>query len=429
MSNRITSFFQSWSAGQSDNKDADFGYPANAGNTKSNPIFKSVEDLNRNFKVYQVDGIEYVSFGVNNDIPEVLDKLSLQSPTHRGILDKKSKLIVGNGCEMPEGPARFKAVFQNINGEDYHFNRVFSEAAYSYEKYGAVPYVVKLDNAGKMIGLRVAKVRSVRAGLPNERFEIPYWVEKRSFKHSHTRLNERAKRIATYKAGSKSGEFMLYVMNPASDNPFYGLPSYVSAYYYITGDFEFGKHIDNAVKNGFSPSVMLTYVGRQMTEEQKGKTNSRFASMFTGADGLKYMINFVRNKEEMPQVNAIEAKNLDKTIATMSELNDAKILTAHSVTSPTLFGIQVAGKLGGTGAELLTAYYTFRASETLPNRDTILDPICTLMKKHYGISNIEVAEEPIEAIIPNIIPVISPNNKGEQAQYPEPKEEADGSEY
>jgi len=421
----VESMFQSFAAGRTTDKSIDAGPPANAWTTKSNPVFKSVEDLNGSFRINRVDGFEYIAFGDQDDMPSVLDKLSLQSPTHKGIINKKAKMIVGKGVNLDSltynsnNKSTVAALFKNIGGRDIDFNKVFTKAAYSYELYGAIPYVVKLDNNGKMIGLRVAEVRSVRAAVPNDKLQITHWIERRTFRFAHSRLNEKAKKIPVYKANSKSGEFMVYVMNPASGNPFYGLPSYIAAYYYITGDFEFGKHIDNAVKNGFSPSVAMSFIGRQMTEEQKQSVWDRVGQMFTGSDGLKYMINFVRNKEEMPKLDVIEAKNLDKTIATMSELNDAKILTAHSVTSPTLFGIMVSGKLGGTGEELLTAYYTFRATETIPNRDVILAPIRMIFERQYGVSDMNPEDEPIEAILPNSRPVIgeaqaSQENKKEE---------------
>ncbi len=92
----------------------------------------------------------------------------------------------------------------------------------------------------------------------------------------------------------------------------------------------------------------------------------------------------------------MDVTNLDKTIDVLSKLNDAKILTAHNITSPSLFGVMIAGKLGGTGNELVTAYQIFRATETLPNRKALIDGVNTILSTvGYDKMNISVQEEKI----------------------------------
>ena len=87
---------------------------------------------------------------------------------------------------------------------------------------------------------------------------------------------------------------------------------------------------------------------------------------------------------------------LFRSIDILSRLNDAKILTAHNVTSPTLFGVMVAGKLGGTGNELVSAYQIFRATETLPNRANIMDSMNRVLNTvGYDKINLSIIEEQI----------------------------------
>ena len=402
---------RSWATGRSSNKSLDMGSPASVSTTKSNPIYKSIESLNGSFRLKTVDGYEYVSFGEEDDIPDVLDKLSMQSPTHRGIILKKSKMVAGNGFDIDSYEAsrgmknRFSAFFKHAGGQDITLNEVFSKMAFSYEQYGAVPLLLKVNDQGRVIKVQVLEARSVRAGTPTQSMEIPYWVVRRSFKNVHYKIQEKAVRYETYKKGKKSGTYVMYIKNPYSTNPIYGTPNYISAYHYIASDYNFGKHIENSVENGFTPTISTTFVGRQMTDEQKMEVHKKHKETLTGTDGENFMLNFVRSKDDMPHHQVFEPHNLDKTIAIMSQLNDSKILTAHNVTSPTLFGIAVSGKLGGTGEELITSYYIFRATETLPNRQEILRPLNILLERSYG-SELGVAEEPIESIKENIVPVI-----------------------
>jgi imidazole glycerol phosphate synthase subunit HisF len=56
----------------------------------------------------------------------------------------------------------------------------------------------------------------------------------------------------------------------------------------------------------------------------------------------------------------------------------------------------VSGKLGGTGNELVTAYQIFRATETLPNREVLLDSINRILSTTgYDQMNLGIVEEDI----------------------------------
>lgn len=403
-------------AGRSSDKDYEYGYASKQA-TKSNPIMRSIQELSSLYQVRTIDNVDYVRFGTNDDVPEILDKLSTQSPTHSGILSKKAKMVAGNGINWDEADittgnkSRVKALMKYI-GTDKDVQELFLDMAYSYEQYGAVPLLVKINTQGRLVNARVLPVREVRAGVPTESGSIKYWVHRRYWQnktaYGHPKVSTTV--YKTYKKNSKGGEYMIYVRNPFSTNSIYGTPNYLSAYYFITSDYEFGKHIDNSVKNGFSPAVIATFVARNMSADKKAEAVDNLKRTMTGTDGDKISVNFVGKIEDKPDYDILEAKNLDKTIATMSELNDAKILTAHNVTSPQLFGIAVAGKLGGTGEELITAYYIFRNTETLPNRSVLLKPLNELLDASgYGIQ-LEVEDFTIEKVKVGEQPVIEGEN-------------------
>ena len=127
-------------------------------------------------------------------------------------------------------------------------------------------------------------------------------------------------------------------------------------------------------------------------------------------------MSWVKSKDEAPEFKALDVNNLDKTVDILARLNDSKILTAHNVTSPTLFGVMVAGKLGGTGNELVTAYQIFRATETLPNRQMLMDAINRVLSTvNYEKIELSIIEEQInlEAIKgANTTDITQPKNNG-----------------
>lgn len=397
LSGAVEGFFSSYSGTE---------VSASASGTASNPIYKAVEELNGRYRTRNTNGFEYVSFGKNDDIPEVIDKLKAQSTTHSGIINKKAKMVHGNALVYDEAniasgqKTRFEAFYKHCMGRNKGVRRFVMESSYSYEKYGAVPILMQYGASGRLVGLRVLHANSIRAEVPNERGEVKAFVVKRTFKRGTEGLQDNMpRRVVAYDGKSKAREQLMYVMNPDSGNPIYGLPSYLSAYYFISADYEFGRHIENSVKNGFTPKVLATFIGRNMTQEQKDDEYRKFKDSFTGGDGETFMLNWVKKQEDAPNFRVLDVANLDRTIDVLAKLNDSKILTAHSVTSPTLFGIQVAGKLGGTGTELVTAYDTFRATETLPNREIVMGALNDIMttsgygKVQFDIEDIVITSD------------------------------------
>lgn len=191
---------------------------------------------------------------------------------------------------------------------------------------------------------------------------------------------------------------IIYIKNPKSTNPFYGIPNYIGAFNFIEADYEFGVTIKNSAENGFSPKVLATFIGRNVSDDEKKFAADKFKDNFQGSDREQVVVSWVRRKEDAPEFKSLDISNLDKTIDVMARLNDSKILTAHSVTNPTLFGVTIAGKLGNSGTELESSYYIFRETETLPDRELLLDGL-RLIFKYSQFSDIElsVIDSPVSA--------------------------------
>ena len=66
---------------------------------QTNPLENSINDLNKQYKLGYSTAGNYVKFGVNDDFPNVLERMLRQSPVHAGIITKKAKMVSGNGIE------------------------------------------------------------------------------------------------------------------------------------------------------------------------------------------------------------------------------------------------------------------------------------------------------------------------------------------
>ena len=371
-----------------------------------NPLENSINDLQKQYKIGYTEVGNYIKFGAQDDFPNILERMLRQSPVHSGIITKKAKMVSGNGIDYsfenvktPSKQAEIRAFINSCAGKNKGLYDVITHAAHQYELDGAYGFYAKWNKEHtKLIEFRSLDMKGFRLAEPNKDGKVTHCIIRRSFGGSATTMqNNDPKKVKLFdKFDRTTTEQVLYFANPYSGNEFYGVPNYIAAYNFIAADFQFGKHIENSATNGFTPKVMATFVGRNMSGEQKREEYLKFKESFTGPDADNFILSWVRNKDEAPEVKPLDVANLDKTIDVLSRLNDAKILTAHNVTSPTLFGVMVSGKLGGTGNELVTAYQIFRATETLPNRAALLDNVNRVLATvGYDKIDLSVKEEQI----------------------------------
>ena len=372
----------------------------------TNELENSIEDLNGRYKLGHTTLGDYIKFGVNDDFPVILEKMLRQSPVHSGILTKKAKMVVGNDIAYNDdflptnkSKAELKAFTKHCGGTNKGLYDVLTHAAFQYEHKGALALYVRWNKERtKIIELKSVDPKGVRVAEPNAKGEVTHYIVRRSFGYGANSVqHNEPRKIKAFNKFDKTGtEALLYVANPYSGNPYYGVPNYISAFHYISSDFSFGKHIKNSAENGFSPKVLATFIGRNMSGEQKREEYNKFKESFTGPEADNFIVSWVKKEEDAPKFTPLDIANLDKTVDVLSRLNDAKILTAHNVTSPTLFGVMVSGKLGGTGNELVTAYQIFRATETLPNREILLDALNRVLGTvGYDAMELSIVEEDI----------------------------------
>ncbi len=362
-----------------------------------NPIDKSLEGLLKNPQYGKVGTFEYIKFGQNDDIDTILEILKDKSATHSGILNRKAKMVSGD-----------RLIAEGLTGGNDKAWNAFEKAAGGkvgsslevqwkrmgnlYETQGAVGILVR--KSGKdIISVQAVSPRQMRIGKLNSKNEVDHYILRPTFVRGSGKLFEKTERkVPIFELDKNQKESLLYIKNPATENDFYGTPNYIGAYNFIEADYKFGVTIHNAAENGFQPKVMATFVGRNMSDEQKEAHADAFKDNFSGSDRELAIVNYVRREEEMPKIEKLQIENLDKTISTMADLNDAKILTAHSVTNPALFGVMVSGKLGNSGTELESAYNVFRATEMIPDRNLLLDGL-TLVFSGSKYDDIEFTVE------------------------------------
>lgn len=382
----------------------------NSQGIEQNPLMKSLETMNTRPRYKTVDNLEYLTFGSSDDVDLMIDKLMYKSATHSGIITKKAKMITGkelsvNSQLIGSKDAKLNTLIKHAGGANVGLYELMTRSAFEYTKSGACAVIVdygKPKDSKKtipdgIIKMTVVPSRMVRFQKPSDDFGIPtHMVYKRSFKSgAQVAPAESIPLFDPFATGVDRQ--ILYIKNPYSTLDSYGIPNWVGAFNFIEADFQFGIQIENAAKNGFTPKTHITMIGRNMSKEERRLAANNIQDRMSGSQADQIIVSFVSREGEKPQIDQLDSSHLDKTIETMSRLNDAKILTAHNITSPTLFGVMTTGQtMGGTGTEMISAFNLFKATEIIPDRKIILDSFKSLfdVTELVGVE-MEIIEEDV----------------------------------
>jgi hypothetical protein len=92
----------------------------------------------------------------------------------------------------------------------------------------------------------------------------------------------------------------------------------------------------------------------------------------------------VASKEEAPIITPIPQNGADGYYTDVNDMVLQKILTAHRITSPMIFGIKEAGQLGGR-SEVIDAYLLLLNQVIKPMQQDILDVFGIIFDINYGM--------------------------------------------
>jgi hypothetical protein len=110
----------------------------------------------------------------------------------------------------------------------------------------------------------------------------------------------------------------------------------------------------------------------------------------------KAIILYADGKELAPDVDTLDATNIDSRLITVSEQIIQNIITAHRI-NPVICGINIPSKLGYSN-EMLQSWSIFNALVIRPERKLILDAFRSVMV-YNGVTKFDIEEMvPIEIV-------------------------------
>lgn len=341
-------------------------------------VLEFAEALQPEYREKKKEG--YIEYGLKNDYPNYLVDLFNKSAKHNAIVRNKVHYICGNGWS---GESNF---VKNVNRVE-SLNDLTRKISMDIELFGGAYLEIIWSSAGSIAELWHVDYTRVRTNKDNTQF----WI-----KEDWKNAKEEAKIYPSFNPKVKADKQILYIKEYRPANGVYSLPSYFGALNYIESDIEVSKHVLGNAKTGFAASKLITLPDGTATEEEQREIHRKFKNTYTGSDGIKYMLSFVNDASRKPIIDDLGQSDLTKEdFSRVDELIQTNIFSGHQITTPSIFGIAVAGKLGSR-TEMRDGYEIFK-NTYVNGKQMFLESVFNMLAEYANV-NEELKIVPTEPV-------------------------------
>ena len=309
----------------------------------------------------------WVEFGEDNNYFQFIIDRYVNSTTNSSVINNVNRLIYGRGLsaldanKKPNEYAQMMALFNTDCIRKIVLDR---------KMFGQFAVQVHYDKAHKKI-LKAyhMPVNLLRAEKCNKDGEIEGYYYSDNWEDTKKYV---PKRIPAFGYSNEQVE-ILYSKPYAVGMKYYALPDYQGGLPYAKLEEEIADYLINEVQNGFSGRVVINFNNGVPTEEQQLLITNKVNSQLTGPQGKKVIIGFNANQESKTTVDQMPVNDAPDLYNQLSEECVKKIMLAHNVTSPLLFGLGSANGFSSNADEIKNASILFDNMVIKPIQDQIID--------------------------------------------------------
>ena len=309
----------------------------------------------------------WVEFGEDNNYFNFIIDRYTGSTTNSSVINNVNRLIYGRGLsaldanKKPNEYAQMMALF--------HADCI-RKIVLDRKMFGQFAMQVHYDKAHKKI-LKAyhIPVNLLRAEKCNKDGEIEGYYYSDNWEDTKKYV---PKRIPAFGYSNEQVE-ILYSKPYAVGMKYYSLPDYQGGLPYAKLEEEIADYLINEVQNGFSGRVVINFNNGVPTEEQQLLITNKVNSQLTGPQGKKVIIGFNANQESKTTVDQMPVNDAPDLYNSLSEECVKKIMLAHNVTSPLLFGLGSANGFSSNADEIKNASILFDNMVIKPIQDQIID--------------------------------------------------------
>lgn len=339
-------------------------------------------------------GYDWVTFGPNNSFPLEILEFRNASAIHDSIIEGKTSLIAGNGFMF--GNDRVESdQFLVDNWKQIPFwrkmDRILWLNARDLETFGYACFEIiysidrtRIVDINWIDSSRVASGKKDEFGNINEYYYSENWSNIRQYP---------PRKIEAWNPNGEAPRQLMFIRRQDNNMEYFALPNYYSALRWIKADGLMAEYNLAAIKNGFSPSIVFKFYKKPSPEERRYNSEAIKSQHGGEKNAGKAVIFYSEGKELAPDVQTIDATNIDQRLLQVADQIVQQIITAHRC-HPQLLGIQTPGKLGFS-TELIQSWEIFDKMVIRPERKLLLDAYKEILI-YNGVPRVQI--EPLVPI-------------------------------
>ena len=340
---------------------------------------------------------DWVLFGHNNQFPQDLLEYRNSSSLHDAIIESKTNLIAGAGFIF-DATRELSNQFLVENWKLIPFwrklDRIFWMVSRDQETFGYSCFEVIYS----MDRTRIADINWIDASrIASGRRDDMGQVDCYYYSENWSNIQKYPPRkIAAFNPNGDELRQLMFIKREDNNMDYYALPNYYAALRWIKADSLMGEYNLAAINNGFSPSIVFKFYKKPTPEERRMNSEAIKAQHGGAKNAGKAIIFYSDGRELAPDIETIDATNIDQRLLQVADQIVQQIITAHRA-HPQLLGIQVPGKLGYS-SELLQSWEIFDAMVIKPERKLILDAFREVLA-YNGVIRVDIEPQvPIKII-------------------------------
>ena len=340
---------------------------------KGQQKFSIVNVNNNSLPIIQEDTktrYPFVPFGVygNDDFFDAVTTAFNVSTTNAASIEGIADLIFGKGLYSKN--EAFNETLQKIIPQE-EIKRV----SFDLKLYGNAAFQVYWDETHtkikKMYHVPVQLLRAEKLGsspMIENYYYCTDWNDQRKIRDK--------KKIPAFETSNEKME-ILYIKHYCPGLYYYSLPDWVSALQLAMAEGEISNLHFNNIVNGFLPAVMLNFNNGVPAPEERQTIEDLVQAKFTGTDNAgRFMLSFNDDVASKPTIDVIDITNLHEKYDYVAEYTQDRILVAHRVTSPLLFGIRTKNNgFSSQSEEMMTAFSILQTMTISPFQNIILNSL------------------------------------------------------
>ena len=339
-------------------------------------------------------GYDYVLYGQHNQFPLDLLEYRNSSSLHDSIIESKTNLIAGSGF-LFDTTRELSNQFIVSNWKLVPFwrklDKVFWLVTRDQQTFGYSCYeVIYSMDRTRIVDMNWIDASRIASGKRDEYGQIKSYFYSENW--SNTKQNV-PREIQAYDPNGDAVRQLVFIKREDNNMDYYSLPTYFSALRWIKADGLMAEYNLAAINNGFSPSIVFKFYKKPSPEERRMNSEAIKAQHGGAKNAGKAIILYSDGKDLAPDIDTLDATNIDARLLQVADQIVQQIITAHRA-HPQLLGIQTPGKLGYS-SELLQSWEIFDAMVIKPERKLVLDAFKEVLV-YNGVARVDI--EPIVPI-------------------------------